>query len=292
MGRGSSKGGKGGKAAGAAQTAANVSEEDAFVNEMVRALQNPDPEEGGPMSNGDLQAVVEAFAMTHPDVDEDALLDRIRSEASRQAAPLEGGHELVVKMNQGDAQRVNVSVQDVSQYENLKGADYVRSIDGSYTRAAAPVYRTLASEAERNAINSKADTFMTEPSAKAGKWTKTSDVPVLYSAPNDMQLRKGTGYATKMDVGNVYIQKVQGGWQYNYKGVLFGQKYSNLTNAKNGISTATELLGRVKTSRLGKSNGLSVTKAQFEALNRNKGRVAKKVWKEMDMDYVGGRLYE
>ena len=68
----------GGGGAKAANTRAN--EVDNLVKEMVAALNNPDPDQY--FSNGDLQAVVEAFADSHPGVDEDALLDRIRNEAS------------------------------------------------------------------------------------------------------------------------------------------------------------------------------------------------------------------
>ena len=80
MAKGSRPAGSGGGGATltvSAQSAQNAEEE--FVNEMISALNSTDEV---PMSNGDLQGAVEAFAETHPGVDEDALLERIRDGAA------------------------------------------------------------------------------------------------------------------------------------------------------------------------------------------------------------------
>ena len=87
MGRGRSKAGR--KASGgtvATTTEKPTNEVDAFIREMAEALNKPygnEERERGeiPLSTGDLQAAVEAFAMTHPEVDEMDLLMAIETEA-------------------------------------------------------------------------------------------------------------------------------------------------------------------------------------------------------------------
>ena len=74
------KGGRGGKrGSGGGATQGNDREQ--FIDEMVKALNNNDPDEI-PMSNSDLQAAVEAYAMTHKGVNEDALLEEIQRKAN------------------------------------------------------------------------------------------------------------------------------------------------------------------------------------------------------------------
>lgn len=288
MGRGSSKGGRGGNVAGAAQTAANVSEEDAFVNEMVRALQNPDPAEGPPMSNGDLQAVVEAFAMSHPDVDEDALLDRIRSEASRQAAPtlnpnMEGRVEVPVSIVSKDGTRTsaNVSIQNTSKIDNAENVDYI-SGRGRYREG--NIYRNLASDAMNNATDSGRADHLTLPETTAGKWTKTDNVPIVRRIKGATVLEKASGYATKAEGTNVYIQKAGSKWGLNVNGLSAGPGYTykSLTAAKAGVGKLAEVLHA--NPRL-----ITGTSGQLKVLNKNLGRISESVWKEIDFDYVGGR---
>jgi len=65
------------------------SSEDAFVSEMVEAMTREYTQDETPMSNGDLESVVEAYAMTHPDSDENELLDRIRLAIERKLNSVE-----------------------------------------------------------------------------------------------------------------------------------------------------------------------------------------------------------
>ena len=60
-----------------------VSAEDQLVTEMVEAMTKEYDSDETPMSNGDLESVVEAFCMTHPGSDSDELLERIRMAIER-----------------------------------------------------------------------------------------------------------------------------------------------------------------------------------------------------------------
>ena len=55
-----------------------MSENERFIEELARDLNNP---ESG-LSNGDMQGAVEAYAMTHPNVDEDEMMEAVRKRAS------------------------------------------------------------------------------------------------------------------------------------------------------------------------------------------------------------------
>ena len=87
MGKGKGGGGVAQQATNAAQN--TQAEQDAFIGRMVAALNSNDPDET-PMSNSDLQATVEAYAMTHPGVNEDALLNTIRQRAQANSSASNG----------------------------------------------------------------------------------------------------------------------------------------------------------------------------------------------------------
>ena len=76
MGRGSSKigGSGGGTVAGGQQT-----DEQKFIANMVESITRTIGPDDIPMSRGDLESAVEAYAMTHPGVNEDALINKIDS---------------------------------------------------------------------------------------------------------------------------------------------------------------------------------------------------------------------
>ena len=204
------------------------------------------------------------------------------------AAKVEGdNHTVDVRMDDGTHKEVNVSIQDTSQYDDLQGKDYISRVDGR--REVGPLTRSLASEAERNAVDGKRENYMTEPTAKEGKFTKTNEVPIMYQGPDAVVINKTEGYATKINGGNLYLHKsTTGGWQYNYKGVSVGNRgrFSSLAAAKAGLGEVRSLV-----EGLGEK-GLSTTKAMFNTLNKNKGRIARSVWKEIDFGYVGGRTYD
>ena len=75
MGRGSSKAGGG---SGGGKSGGNGGQ-DSFINEMVDAMTRQYSIDETPFSNSDLQSAVEAYAMTHKGVNEDAMLDAIRN---------------------------------------------------------------------------------------------------------------------------------------------------------------------------------------------------------------------
>lgn len=79
MGRGSSK--AGGRSAGGGT--ASKKDQDAFVERIAKGMANPSPDET-PMSSGDVQSVVEAYAIEHglSAQDEDRLADAIRDRAN------------------------------------------------------------------------------------------------------------------------------------------------------------------------------------------------------------------
>ena len=190
--------------------------------------------------------------------------------------------EFVVRMDNGERKNVNVSIQDTSQYEELKGVDYARKA-GSHQDA--NVYRTLASQAEQRALDPKNDTF-TEPTAKEGKLTKTDKVPVMKNNANNQVLESTTGYVTSQGGENFYIQKVDSReWATNYKGVKI-QGYKSLDAAKKGLSGDAQKVLDMG----GRSNSpLNTLKGQFTALSRNNGKISRKVAKEMDFGWIAGR---
>lgn len=72
MGRGTSKAGGGGSSSRVANT-----EQQSTIDELARDMAT------GDLTNGDMQGAVEAYALTHPGVDEDAMIDAIRQKADQ-----------------------------------------------------------------------------------------------------------------------------------------------------------------------------------------------------------------
>ena len=70
--------GKGTSKAGGGSGGGKANEQEKFVNEMVEAMTRQYTREETPFSNSDLEGAVEAYAMTHKGVDENALLNTIR----------------------------------------------------------------------------------------------------------------------------------------------------------------------------------------------------------------------
>ena len=201
-------------------------------------------------------------------------------------AKVEGDNHVVnVRMDDGTHKEVNVSIQDTSQYDDLEGKDYISRVDGR--REVGSLNRSLACEAERNALDDKRENFMTEPETKAGKWTKTADVPILRNTGTATVLEKSNGYVTKLGNENLYLQKTGDGWKYNFKGLTVGQTFKSLAAAKAGVNGITQQL---TSSSL--SEGIKGARAQFKALNKNKGRISKGVWKEMDFKHIANRTYD
>ena len=96
MGRGASKAGggsaKGGNAGG--------SQAD-FINSVAQDLAKKYSVEETPLSNSDVQAMVEAYAMTHSGVDEDAMMDAIRDRATA-IDNVDGVNGYAVKTSNGE----------------------------------------------------------------------------------------------------------------------------------------------------------------------------------------------
>lgn len=191
-----------------------------------------------------------------------------------------------VRLKDGSVQTVNVSVQDTSQYDNLQNKDYVRKYNDSRTLAnSGSVHRQLAGEAERNAISDTGTDFMTEPSSKAGVWSKTNDVPVIKNLNGSQTLEKAQGYVTKVGNDNLYIQKRGSEWVVNFKGMQAGYSKSSLAAAKTESQNVINLLQSSNGARLSSS-----ANAQFRVLNRNGGKVSSKVWREIDIGYVERKI--
>ena len=145
----------------------------------------------------------------------------------------------------------------------------------------------MAGQAEQNALNKKGEVFITEPPAKEGQWSKTSDVPIYKAGKNDIILEKTSGYVTRAGNKNIYIQKYGRGYALNYKGRVDGN-YSSLKEAKEAAPKFVEKLQRA-------SGILDVVKGEFAILNKNKGRVSKSVMKEISSDdrrRISKRVYK
>lgn len=191
-------------------------------------------------------------------------------------------------MKEGENQKVKVSIQNTTELETLQGVgvDYVRGSGDYRTKFEAPVYRVLAADAERNALNPKEkNIFMQEPSAKEGKWTKTDSVPVSKVQAGASVLEKTSGYVTKVGNDNIYIQGGRGEYAINYKGLVVSNKrLTTLAQAKDYLDTAVK--------QINNNNGQAKNYADavFTVLNNNQGRISRRVYKEINMQNIINRL--
>ena len=187
----------------------------------------------------------------------------------------------VVKKD-GSTEYKAVSIQTTASIDDIEGVDYI-SGGGRYREG--NIYRMLAGDAERNTINGK-ESYLSEPDFKEGKWTKTDKVPVMKVNANQHVLETTTGYGTKVNGETVYLQKRGNKFAINYKGNIANYGSANdttLAKAKENVPKVMEMIN-------GNSNIKKLASAHFEALNKNKGKISNKVWKEMDMSYIGSKL--
>lgn len=185
--------------------------------------------------------------------------------------------ELRAVMKDGEKQNITVSIQNTNQLDDLEGVDYVRG-QGRFRET--NVYRTLASDAINNAKDSKRETFMTEPEAKEGKWTKTDSMPIQRNIKGAHVLEKSSGYVTKVNGENFYLQKSDGKWKVNYKGMIASQNFSSLAKAKEAFS---DIVSKVNSSESMKQS----VSGYFNILNKNLGRVSSKVMREISQRDAG-----
>ena len=178
-----------------------------------------------------------------------------------------------VTMKDGSRKNISVSIQNTVELDSIENLESARL---SRTTGEVNVYRLLASQAQKNALNKKGEVFITEPPAKEGQWSKTSDVPIYKTGKSDVVLEKTNGYVTRAGNKNIYIQKYGRGYALNYKGRADGN-YSSLKEAKEAAPKFVEKLQRV-------SGVLDVINGEFAILNKNKGRVSKSVMKEISSD--------
>ena len=189
-----------------------------------------------------------------------------------------------VTMKDGSRKNISVSIQNTDELDSIENLESVRL---SRTAGEVNIYRHLAGQAEQNALNKKGEVFITEPPAKEGQWSKTSDVPIYKAGKNDIILEKTSGYVTRAGNKNIYIQKYGRGYALNYKGRADGN-YSSLKEAKEAAPKFVEKLQRA-------SGILDVVKGEFAILNKNKGRVSKSVMKEISSDdrrRISKRVYK
>ena len=187
------------------------------------------------------------------------------------------GDNITLKVHEdGQTKEINISIQDMSQYT---GQD-VRLGQGNMSYA--PVSRVLAGDAVDNATNKKRADFIDLPEGVEGKFTKTDKVPVsrFVNTPNGGQahvLETTTGYVTKINGETVYLQKVSGGFQWNYAGISMGDaKVKSLKAAKEDPSWVTSTIDKLKNG-----TALSSARGQLQVLNKNHGKVDSRVWKEI-----------
>ena len=189
-----------------------------------------------------------------------------------------------VTMKDGSRKNISVSIQNTVELDSIENLESARL---SHTTGEVNVYRHLASQAQKNALNKKEEVFITEPSVKEGQWVKTSDVPMYKAGKNDIILEKTNGYVTRVGSDAVYIQKYGKGYALNYKGRVDGN-YSSLKEAKEAVPGFAEKLQRV-------GRTLEAVKGEFAILNKNKGRVSKSVMKEISSDdrrRISERVYK
>lgn len=189
-----------------------------------------------------------------------------------------------VTMKDGSRKNISVSIQNTDELDSIENLESVRI---SRTAGEVNIYRHLAGQAQQNALNKKGEVFITEPPAKEGQWSKTSDVPIYKTGKSDVVLEKTNGYVTRAGNENIYIQKYGRGYALNYKGRADGN-YSSLKEAKEAAPKFVEKLQRV-------SGVLDVAKGEFAILNKNKGRVSKSVMKEISSDdrrRISKRVYK
>lgn len=189
-----------------------------------------------------------------------------------------------VTMKDGSRKNISVSIQNTVELDSIENLESARL---SHTTGEVNVYRHLASQAQKNALNKKEEVFITEPSVKEGQWVKTSDVPMYKAGKNNIILEKTNGYVTRVGSDAVYIQKYGKGYALNYKGRVDGN-YSSLKEAKEAAPKFVEKLQRA-------SGILDVVKGEFAILNKNKGRVSKSVMKEISSDdrrRISKRVYK
>lgn len=182
--------------------------------------------------------------------------------------------ELTAITRDGERQKITVSIQDTSELDHIKDLDYTRG-QGRFREANA--YRALAADANRNAMNDKRENFMNEPAAKEGTFTKTDSVPVIVSSnTNNVRfIDKASGYVTKIDGDNVYIQKTNSGWALNIAGMRAGD-YSSLEKAK--ANAKTVIMDVKSRSR----SAYDSAKGQFRFLNKNLGKVSERIVRTID----------
>lgn len=192
---------------------------------------------------------------------------------------------LVARTKDGERKDVVVSIQNTSQLDNIENLDYARG-EGRFRDT--NIYRTLAADAERNALKPKENqVFMKEPTAQEGKWTKTDSVPVVRKVEGARVLEKTNGYVTKVDGETIYAQRRgRGEWAINYKGMIASPpnvKLTSLDKVKANISSVTNVIKSNETARKGAD-------VQFRLLNNNLGRIADKVYKEISIQSLANRL--
>lgn len=171
---------------------------------------------------------------------------------------------------------IHVSIQDASEYN---GED-VGFHQGKYSNS--PLFRALACDALKNAEDNEIANFCTFPEAKKGIFSKTDKVPIIKKKMNRIYLELGSGYMTKINEENIYIQKCADGYfRWNYSGFLVNpvQEFKDLATARKDLPEMVEEVGRIR-----KSEMRIIANGQMEILNKNLGKIDFNVWRSITSD--------
>ena len=184
----------------------------------------------------------------------------------------------------GSTEYKAVSIQTTSQIDNLEDVDYIAG-GGKYRNG--NIYRMLAGDAENNTLNGK-ENYLTEDTFKEGKWKRTDKVPVTAVNAGQHVLDTAKGYGTVIDGETIYLQKRGNKFAINYKGSIANtptQVGGDMTLA-GAKAQAANVVKMIKSQPQIKTGAT----AMFEILNKNKGAVSNKVWKEIDIRYIQSKM--
>ena len=193
-------------------------------------------------------------------------------------SPDDGRMTVKVRGEHGESETVEVSVQNMSALDDreLTAAQFARLRGSS-------VGQKLARVAEANSQNDNIKDAYTFSEGKEGTLRKANSVPVVaYDNRNGsaMTLESRSGYVTKINGEDVYLQKNQGGgYTWNVSGLSLAQSYKTVSAAKDSLPKVTETIKDLKSNR---PQMLDNARGTLRLLNKNNGRIDRRVWNAID----------
>lgn len=193
-------------------------------------------------------------------------------------SPDDGRMTVKVRNADGESETVEVSVQNMSALDDreLTAAQFARLRGSS-------VGQKLAGVAEANAQNDDIKDAYTFSEGKEGTLRKANSVPIVARDNRDgfaMTLKSSSGYVTKISGEDVYLQKNQGGgYTWNVSGLGLAQSYKTLKEAKDSLPKVTDTIKDLKSRH---PQMLDNARGTLKLLNKNKGRIDRRVWNAID----------